>query len=525
MTSSGRLRTAAVIVVALGILAIVSTGWALAQEERPTFVLVFVPVAWQGSMDEFHAAADTHARVFIEASGIEQFAKVEVQYVEEILSVGLKQDNLVCQIERFGLLRVPGDRYIGLTDGDVAPRGESSVVGWTHMGGAAAICEVADPYVTPHELGHTFGLCDEYAYGPWENQDRLYGCPNPYPEGCSTDKPYLVNCKGWPAKGSWCIMGPAGLSDERDFGPYCQEYLDETFERMFPALPIPTPSPPPTSTPEPANVPSGTLAFGLERDDAFGLCTFQSKTGEVRWVLDTPGHSAYAPTWSPDGQKVAFVSGEGGTLGIHLFDLSGDSVAVLWDGPSCEESPAWSPDGDRIAFVSDVDGQRGIYGISTEGGDPILLIDAPGEEIDPAWSPDGRSLAFSSDRDGDFDLYTADIAPNADWIASTLTRRTDWPGLEITPAWSPDGQSIVFAASRDGVFNLHLLTLSDGRPQVMTSGEQHRWYPTWMPGGEWVAFQVGTGQGVELRFLHLPTGEAWVPPGAARYGVFPAAQR
>ena len=201
-------------------------------KDKPEFILVFVPVDWQSDQSAFQEAAQNQARIFKSESTIEKYFTVKVVILEQgIENVSLGSDELVYDILEFALQEQPGDRYIGLTDGDLHPEGDSNVVGWT-SGGLAMVAEYNDEYVVTHELGHTFGLCDEYSYTDWslQNAENDGGCPNPYPKDCPRVDSDAPVCEGAPAKdGGNSIMGPAGLLGEYSFNNACLTHLQETF--------------------------------------------------------------------------------------------------------------------------------------------------------------------------------------------------------------------------------------------------------------------------------------------------------
>jgi len=80
------------------------------------------------------------------------------------------------------------DRIIGITPDDIEVWNGiacvSGVNGYTRMDYDMALVEYEDPVVTSHELGHTFGNCDEYLWSAWDLQNYTYGCPNEYPQCC-----------------------------------------------------------------------------------------------------------------------------------------------------------------------------------------------------------------------------------------------------------------------------------------------------------------------------------------------------
>lgn len=200
------------------------------------FVLAFLPLNWESGDLEFKEAAQQQADVFVAESGIDDYFSVEVV----ILDVGLDNADLtdpalLVDVIRFGLEQVAADRYIGLTDGDLAPGGEEDVVGWTNPQYAGVVGESTDIYVTAHELGHTFGLCDEYSYTEWSRQDEdaPEGCPNPFPTLCEKSLSYDVICEGQPtADGQNSIMGPSGMLGEYGFNEASFMYLHQEFQRL-----------------------------------------------------------------------------------------------------------------------------------------------------------------------------------------------------------------------------------------------------------------------------------------------------
>ena len=204
----------------------------------PEFVMVFVPLRWQSGRDAFERDAQQQAKNFIVESGIETHFTVDVILLENGLdNAQLDSSELVYDLVEFGLEQVPGDRYIGLTDGDLAPEGISDVVGWT-TGGLGMVSESSDFYVTAHELGHTFGLCDEYSYREWFRQNEEYpgGCPNPYPQDCPQSLTDGVMCDGLPTvDGRHSMMGPAGMPGEYGFNQASLAHLQLMFRELVEA--------------------------------------------------------------------------------------------------------------------------------------------------------------------------------------------------------------------------------------------------------------------------------------------------
>lgn len=68
-------------------------------------------------------------------------------------------------------------------------------------------------------------------------------------------------------------------------------------------------------------------------------------------------------------------------------------------------APSFSPDGSRIAFASNQDGELNIYVVGSGGGTPSKLTANAGNNTEPSWSPDGSTIYFTSDRAGSPQVY------------------------------------------------------------------------------------------------------------------------
>jgi Tol biopolymer transport system component len=176
---------------------------------------------------------------------------------------------------------------------------------------------------------------------------------------------------------------------------------------------------------------SGFGTSGLKKSDIYAI---DADASQEERLTDTPGLDGF-PTWSPDGDRIAFTVYPGGAEQLAVIDgdgtdehrLTGRFLAM---GPNSEA--AWSPDGKRMAFVSGRNDED-IYAMNSDGSERTRLTDdVPGNDHwPPTWSPDSARIAFTSDGPGRGDIYVM----NSD--GSGLTKLTDDPAYDAFPAWRP----------------------------------------------------------------------------------------
>ncbi len=108
--------------------------------------------------------------------------------------------------------------------------------------------------------------------------------------------------------------------------------------------------------------------------------------------------SGRGPVFSPDGSQLAYMSLDGGTWQIYVYDFdSGENNQITFGGDDARW-PTWSPDGREIAYNS-ATGQgtnpTGIWTVPADGGDPQLVIE--GSYGRPSWSEENLILFNSPD--------------------------------------------------------------------------------------------------------------------------------
>ena len=147
-----------------------------------------------------------------------------------------------------------------------------------------------------------------------------------------------------------------------------------------------------------------------------------------RLLTREPGVQCH-PSWSPDGKRLAFVSGHGwGTYELNVMDADGRNRLQLTSNKTHEFCPDWSPDGQWIVYSSDETGDYELWAIRPDGSDRRRLTNTPGIDTHPTWSPDGRSLAFCSNRSGRLGIWMIDVGGGP-------ARPLDVGGEACDPCW------------------------------------------------------------------------------------------
>jgi dipeptidyl aminopeptidase/acylaminoacyl peptidase len=104
-------------------------------------------------------------------------------------------------------------------------------------------------------------------------------------------------------------------------------------------------------------------------------------------------------------------------------------------------TPSWSPDGEQIAFTSDIAGRLNLWKVSASGGWPVQLTQSDEMQTNAVWSPDGKWIVFQQDRGGN-ELYDVYAVPSAGGAVVNLTNTPEI--REESPRWSHDGTKLAF---------------------------------------------------------------------------------
>jgi CubicO group peptidase (beta-lactamase class C family) len=209
-----------------------------------------------------------------------------------------------------------------------------------------------------------------------------------------------------------------------------------------------------------------------------------------RAIVQEAPYAPWGPAWSPDGRYVVFSRGVWGpeqpgraVAELYIADADGGNLRQLTRNGRSNFLPAWSPDGSKIAYISGGSGweTHEIYVINADGsGDTNLTVNAA-QEYGVAWSRDGSKLAFGSKRDGEMRVYTM----NPD---GSQQQSLPIPAAGQAPSWSPDGRQIVYTVQSDDNSDIYLMDADGGNQRLLVGGPAWEYLASWSPDGQRIVF-------------------------------------
>ena len=201
------------------------------------------------------------------------------------------------------------------------------------------------------------------------------------------------------------------------------------------------------------------------------LRTGKQKNITARWR--GLGMNFSFPAWSGDGKWLALTCRLRDEIrsNICIIEADGDNWKQLTNAADKHQygGPSWSPDGEKIAFHG-----GGIFVMDRNGRNRIQL--SP-KGRHPDWSPDGTKIAFYSNL---HNIVQQDIyVMNAD--GANIVRVTNHPKSDRLPAWSPDGRWIAFMSFRGQTgWDIHVVNANGGEARQVTTHPGNDMYPTWV---------------------------------------------
>jgi Tol biopolymer transport system component len=248
---------------------------------------------------------------------------------------------------------------------------------------------------------------------------------------------------------------------------------------------------------------NGEIAFDRHRNQNWDIYVKRPSRGHPAARLTTSPAADFAPSFSPDGRRIAFTSDRRGNYDIYTMNAAGRDLRRITTNPGKDAFPSWSPNGHTLAFASNRTGDWELYTTNANGsGHLVQVTHRAGVDSLPVWSPDGTRLAFDAPRNRHYQIC---VVPAAGGTITVLTRGT---ARNVQPAWSPDGSQIAFTSNRSGTFDIWTITVSSRTLHRLTTAATAEIQPAWSPDGTRILFARRTGAGQTIDVMPAGGGAA-----------------
>ena len=198
--------------------------------------------------------------------------------------------------------------------------------------------------------------------------------------------------------------------------------------------------------------------------------------------------SAYEPTWSPDGARLAFGGWKERDDSYAIYSMRADGTGLRRVTspvyPLLDESPEWSPDGRWIVFER----------IGRTAWTDVMVVRPDGRRLHriarvltgnqcacPDWSPDGSKITYQASPNVATLRFPEIFVMNAN--GTDRRQLTHDRSRDENPDWSPDGQWIAFYSERRGNGEIYVIRADRSALERITRDRWYSMYPRWRPGG------------------------------------------
>ncbi len=189
-----------------------------------------------------------------------------------------------------------------------------------------------------------------------------------------------------------------------------------------------------------------------------------------------------SPAWSPDQEKIAYVSFENARSEVFIrypFVRRKTQKLPYFDGIA--SAPSWHPNGESLLLTLSRDGNKDIYSYHLKNNKLTRLTKDTAIDTEASYSPDGKRIVFTSNRSGQVQVYIKDLTTNK------INRATFEGNYNAKAVFSPDGKTLALVHRLDKDYRIAMLDIASRDLTIMTDNKLDE-SPYFSPNGGMIIF-------------------------------------
>src|SRR5688500_1585321 len=256
------------------------------------------------------------------------------------------------------------------------------------------------------------------------------------------------------------------------------------------------------------DLPKGKIFYARKDGDKYQLHVMNADGTGDKEIPGQSGNSNVFPTWSPDGKRIAYMSGQmlqGEDYKLVIVNADGTGGKTIETGEGLAGLPAWSPDGKRLAYTAGKGRPAGFLADS-EGLNAALFSEEGTGGLFPFFTRDSKHLCYTKfmEQAPVGEIVRKAVAGGA---AESFVPVADKLYYSCAGGLSPDGKKLAFVAVDMANMGLALRvrTLETGSETFlgeakieMKEGPEGFSAVSWTPDGKWVIANLPTDKGMAI---------------------------
>ena len=234
-----------------------------------------------------------------------------------------------------------------------------------------------------------------------------------------------------------------------------------------------------------AGVFSTRIAYVAKQGARYQLVVADADGADPQTIVSTD-EPILSPRWSPDGNRIAYVSLEQKKPIVYVQNLATGARTAIAAFRGSNSAPAWSPDGRQLAVTLSRDGGSQLFLMNADGTGVRRVMTSPGADTEASFTPDGKALLFTSDRGGSPQIYRVGVDGGG------VERITFEGSYNVSPRPLPDGKGMVYVRRDGNRYQVAIMDFATRQTQVLTAGPLDE-SPSVAPNGKMVLYASETG--------------------------------